>query len=92
VNLGSNVVDFPSGSTGFSAASSLAKFDESDRWAEYANVGVRLWTVGLGFHLERTSFAGQSVRFPPQAFAGPTPPSCVVDFKKVQEASSAISR
>jgi hypothetical protein len=86
-NLGSKIVGFPRGGKATGAGASVSTVHGNARWAESAWVGVGLGPVDLGSHVERAAFAGYPVHLPLQA----TPPSCVMDFKTVQEAFAAIS-
>jgi hypothetical protein len=97
LDFGYNIVDFASADSaaravgGQPAGGSGPRMPRSSgKGAELGHCTARLWTVGLGSHLRAAAFGEQPIPFPPQAFAMPTPPSCVMDFQRVQEASSAF--
>jgi hypothetical protein len=90
VDVESNVVGFLSGDAGVSEVAKSNRLHLDGSGAESERGRIRLWSVGLGSHMEGSLFAEQPVQFSLQTFPEPTPPTCVVDFKRVQEASSAV--
>jgi hypothetical protein len=74
---------------GYSVAG-FAFHDAGGDGAETARGIASLWTAGPGSRLKSAPFVERPFPSYPQAFARPTPPSCVMGSKRVQEASSAL--